>query len=765
MSDQTLQPIDVKQYFHTSLEHILARLEWLDNLLRIQLERFKQIRPFDDRLQGLYVTDKDINELLTRPLGYPAWGNNQDIATHYKSALEHHHSQLLHLESESQKQGVRLRLVALQQKYGLSTTDVDLLLIALAPEIDLRYEKLYGYLQDDVTRKRPSIELALNVLSAGGVHTLNLRSRLSPHSPLIRHGLIQLTRDSHQLQAAYLSDALCIHLSILRYLLELPGLDGEMQICCTWSDHPGSDRLASTTPSMDEAKQDLELPLSSSCRTLLKQGMAMLKRQQSGCLYLQGDAGVGQADGVVAIARHLSRSLLTVDLSQVIAIVSPAKFAIWWRDLTLAAWQNQALLYLISFDAIASAERTPLHQQLESAIADYDEPIVVAGTQAWPFTTSKVLPFVIPFTWPDFELRKHLWTETLVAHNLLADPSANLSTNASTDVSSSTEMIGALSDRFRLNVDQIRSAVAQAQQVLQWSTAEVDLPLIEQCLFEAARTLSGEQHLSLAKKIRPRFTWNDIVLLPEQTQLLQALCNQVTHRPQVYNEWGFGRKLVLGKGVSALFAGPPGTGKTMAAEVMAHTLQLDLYKIDLSQVVNKYIGETEKNLSRIFDVAEQSNAILLFDEADALFGKRSEVKDSHDRYANLEVAYLLQKMEEYEGISILTTNLRQNLDDAFTRRIRFIIDFPFPEAKQRLKIWQAIWPQDLPLSDDIKFQELAREFKLAGGSIRNIALGAAFLAAADAQSVQMVHLLKAIRQELQKMGRLVSEETFTKLLV
>ena len=209
-----------------------------------------------------------------------------------------------------------------------------------------------------------------------------------------------------------------------------------------------------------------------------------------------------------------------------------------------------------------------------------------------------------------------------------------------------------------------------------------------------------------------------------------------------------------------LFSGPPGTGKTMAAEVIASDLKVDLLKIDLSQIVSKYIGETEKNLRQLFAQATSVNAILLFDEADALLGKRSAVKDAHDRYANTEVAYLLQKMEEYPGISILTTNLRQNIDEAFTRRMRFIIEFPFPEDEDRLRIWQTVWPREVPLASDVDLPRLAQLFRLSGGSIRNIALSAAFLASEQGEPVAMRHLMRATRREQQKMGRLVNEEEY-----
>ena len=276
-------------------------------------------------------------------------------------------------------------------------------------------------------------------------------------------------------------------------------------------------------------------------------------------------------------------------------------------------------------------------------------------------------------------------------------------------------------------------------------------------LFSAAREQSGRDLEALAQKLEPIYTWKDIVLPEDSLAQLREICQRVAHRHRVLAEWGFDRKLSLGKGVNALFAGPSGTGKTMAAEVIANELGLDLYKIDLSGVVSKYIGETEKNLDRVFRAAENSNAILFFDEADALFGKRSEVRDSHDRYANIEISYLLQKMEEYDGVAVLATNLRQHLDESFIRRLTFTIHFPFPDEASRRCIWARIWPAETPLGEDADPDLLAHRFKLSGGNIKNIALAAAFLAAEAGGPVTMAHLLLATRREYQKMGKALSE--------
>jgi SpoVK/Ycf46/Vps4 family AAA+-type ATPase len=258
---------------------------------------------------------------------------------------------------------------------------------------------------------------------------------------------------------------------------------------------------------------------------------------------------------------------------------------------------------------------------------------------------------------------------------------------------------------------------------------------------------------ALARKMEPRYAWDELVLPEDNLAQLRELSAQARHRQVVYGEWGFDRKVSLGKGLNALFSGPSGTGKTMAAEVVAGELQLDLHRIDLSQIVSKYIGETEKNLHQIFLEAQAGHAILFFDEADALFGKRSEVKDAHDRYANIEVGYLLQKMEEFEGVAILATNLRQHIDEAFLRRMQFIVEFPFPDQQYRERIWQAVFPREAPLAADVDFGILAREIKLTGGNIKNIAVSAAFYAAANGRVIGMQHLWQAARREHQKLGR------------
>jgi vesicle-fusing ATPase len=311
-----------------------------------------------------------------------------------------------------------------------------------------------------------------------------------------------------------------------------------------------------------------------------------------------------------------------------------------------------------------------------------------------------------------------------------------------------TDAVDALTAHFDFGAATIAAA---SEIVLGEGGGDGDRRALAERLWETSRTQARGRMDDLAQRIVPAASWDDLVLPAEQTEVLREIVACVRQRAIVYEQWGFAAKGSRGLGVSALFSGPSGTGKTLAAEILAHTLNLDLYRIDLSQVVSKYIGETEKNLNRVFGAAEAAGAVLLFDEADALFGKRSEVKDSHDRYANMEVSYLLQRMEQYRGLAILTTNQQQALDPAFRRRLRFIVSFPFPEEAERRAIWARVFPAATPL-EGVDPARLAR-LNVTGGNIRNIALGAAFLAADDGGPVTMAHLLRTARAECGKLGR------------
>jgi SpoVK/Ycf46/Vps4 family AAA+-type ATPase len=344
---------------------------------------------------------------------------------------------------------------------------------------------------------------------------------------------------------------------------------------------------------------------------------------------------------------------------------------------------------------------------------------------------------VVPFEPPDVAGRRELWRAPRADHHPTAGPPPKHPRPTT----------------LRYTVPQIGDAVHTAAYEAKVRRPGDGAPPEVADLFAAARRQSGSELAALAHKIEPAYGWDDIVLPADVTAQLHELCLRVAERDRVMGDWGFDRIMAQGRGITALFGGPPGTGKTMAAEVIAGALGVDLYKVDLSSVISKYIGETEKNLERIFTAAPQSNACLLFDEADAIFGRRSEVRDSHDRYANLEISYLLQRMERYDGLAILTTNRRDDLDHAFTRRLQFIVDFGLPTEAERLQIWRVRMPAQAPRDASVDFEHLARTYPLPGGNISNIALRAAFLAAADGGAITMTHLVSAVHTEYRKIGK------------
>jgi SpoVK/Ycf46/Vps4 family AAA+-type ATPase len=719
------------------LDDLLSALQQLDILLEYAVKNAQTAYgtdPATDPYRGLYISQDDIERDLVREPGIsPLLSNEVDLEKIFAEQLS----------SSS-------TLTNLYQSFHLSLFDLILVLIALAPEIDLRYERIYAYLQDDVTRKRPSVDLALNLLCASASLKLNRLSHFATDAPLVRQGLLVLLSDPNQIQPPLLAHYLKLDEQIIRYLLGEERLDSRLARFCQLR-KPGY--LLEHLSLSIERKQAFA--------TLTEQAY---RTQHPLRFYFYGSEGVGKSRAAEAIANHLGVPILTADLAMLQqgvgqganALQLKLDFDFIVRLLFREAKLHNAIVYLSGMDEILSYNQYGVYQQLLAALSQSNAIIILAGKKPCDSDTIRSINAIpVGFTIPDFAQRRAYWQASSTAMGMRLDE----------------EQIDVLSDRFRLTPEQIDGAIATACNKILWTRAASNEPQAQtslqsdvqnnlQELFAATRMQSGHDLTSLARKITPKHTWDNIILPANQLKQLREVCNQVKYHHIVCNEWGFDQTLSLGKGINVLFSGSPGTGKTMAAEVIANELQLDTYKIDLSQIVSKYIGETEKNLDRVFTAAENANAILLFDEADALFGKRSEVKDAHDRYANLEVAYLLQKMEEYEGITILTTNLRQNLDEAFTRRIRFIIEFPLPEADNRLQIWQRIFPKQTPLEEDVDLLLIAQKFQLAGGSIRNIAVAAAFLAAEEGNCVGMKHLLQATKREFQKMGRLINEEDF-----
>jgi len=714
-------------YYATSLDHLLAELECMHLLVVVHAKRARQLHTGDEQFQGCVISDDEVDGLLSRPFGSPRLATAPEVADSPDlwGTIDATRAHIAAHKSKSIQRGIRLRLAELERLFALTRFEIDCLLLCLASELDSRYQRLYAYLQDDVTRRRPSVNLALNLLSPSFRDKLSLRQCFSSGAPLWDSKLLLLF-DDPQDPATLLSKYLNVDERIVAYLLDSDELDARLR--------PYVRYVKPEAPI-----ESLVLPAEMKMRFSM---LVQRSKSSETTLYFQGPYGSGKKTAAEALCRESELSLLIVDTeslanSQSLNFETAVRLAV--RE---AALQGSAL-YWDCIDFLLTEEKKNLRKVLLSELSRCQNVAFLAGTTDWePANELQASTFIrIEFPRPAYADRVQLWQTALPGD-----------ANSEVDLS-------ALANKFRFSGGQIRDAMRSAWSSARWRDPDAN-QLTTADLYEACRLHSSRKLSSLGRKIKPHHTWNDIVLPPDRLQQLREICNSMKYRSLVFDEWGFDRKLSLGKGLNILFAGPSGTGKTMAAEIMAGELGLDLYKIDLSSIVSKYIGETEKNLARIFAEAETSNAILFFDEADALFGKRSEVRDSHDRYANIEVNYLLQKMEEHEGVVILATNFRKNMDDAFVRRMHFTVEFAFPNESDRRRIWEQIWPRETPQSPDLDLDFMARRFEVPGGNIRNIAMAAAFLAASDGGVVNMTHLLHGTRREFQKMGKVVRQGDF-----
>jgi SpoVK/Ycf46/Vps4 family AAA+-type ATPase len=700
--------------------NLVTALHCLDEVLQQAVARADLVygpNAASDPYRGLYINEDEITRLFSQPPGEPRLlTENQPV----RAIREKLHTAIT----------AHTPFVWLTQRFSLTVFDLEVIVLALAAEVDLRYERLFSYLQDNVTLRRPSVDLALNLFCDTVEQKLERRRHFSAESALVSNDLICLLHEGTH-EPPLLSHFIKLDRQITNFLLGERALDARIASFCQRVEPKFSmDSVNVTT--------DIKRALCGLVRRARTNGRPLR-------CYFHGPCGADKRLMAEALAKEAGTTLLKFNLNQALNNDFPSSLRCVFRHTSF----EDSILFVDDCDALIG-DRTRQSEILTAQLLEHNGIVFLAGEHICAsLETSNSYQtlglFEVAFVVPEFSREVECWRAGLEAAS----------------VASNREEQELLGSRFRLGPAQISQAVVDACQRARWQAASrlADIETAQPTLADlcgAARAQAHHQLGTLARKIDPLYTWSDIVLPDDILGQLQELCTRVAKSRLVLDDWGFGRKLSLGKGISALFAGPSGTGKTMAAEIIANDLELDLYKIDLSGIVSKYIGETEKNLDRIFTTAETANAILFFDEADALFGKRSEVRDSHDRYANIEISYLLQKMEQYEGIAILATNLRQNLDEAFLRRLQIVVEFPFPNEEQRRQIWEQLFPAETPRAADIDFDLLAQRFRLAGGNIKNIVLGSAFLAAANGGRIDMRHLLQGARGEYQKLGKLIS---------
>jgi ATPase family associated with various cellular activities (AAA) len=620
-------------------------------------------------------------------------------------AIEAHRRRLGELDGELEALGAPAAVTVLGRALGLGDVEAEAVMLALAAELDPGAGPRFAAVHDDP-----------RMVSA----TSGLVAALFDH-PVTEVAGLQLSTSPVQ-----------------RFRIFVPGdervpasrrplrLDARLVDYLCGHNRP-DERLAGLVEPL------ADIPLPASQRDLTSRIMGWLTAPDSAAtprVNLVGPPGQGREAVAAALARALGLHPLRLHTERMAGRAERLELA---RLVEREAALLPALIYVDAPETVGG--EATLEGAARELLDTLGGVLVVGSCDPWD-PAADLLPIAVPV--PSAAERTELWAQAIGGSAGRLD-------------------LDGLVEQFPLGPDGVRRAVARAQATADLATG-APRALTDDDLWRACRAVVGSELGQLAQRLRPAAGWGQLVLPEDETALLRQVATQVGQRARVYEQWGFGERLVRGRGISALFTGPPGTGKTMAAEIIAAELDLDLYRVDLSAVVSKYIGETEKNLRRIFDAADQGGAILFFDEADALFGKRTEVRDSHDRHANVEINYLLQRMEDYAGLAILATNRKGDLDPAFLRRIRFLVAFPFPKAPYRRRIWATVFPPQTPRAG-LDLDALAR-LEIAGGNIRNIAVNAAFAAAAADQPVGMGHLMRSAAHEYRKLDRLPSAGEF-----
>lgn len=664
-------------------------------------------------MNRMTLTEDEAKELLHGQVAY------LKLSAQYQEVIR----RLEFIASEKLKHAKTLSIMSLKEHFQLDELDFRVLFVLLAPHLNKKYMKLYAYLQDDLSKQYVSLDLLISLCARTSTEVQLLYERY-----YYLNGTYAMLYEEGEKQGLLFQEGSIlikpIHLKqrVIQFLL----LDSHAEFRYPYEVKVF--QLASLHSSQIRLQVDLDI----------QQKMRHIVDTYSGqtlIFCLIGTTGSGKTLHSKILAKFAGKSMLQVDSSTLPLIRSECHQAI--LDLFLDATLTNSILV---FDRIEKLQ-TPSLVWLQSLFEQFQGIICLHSEQPITFqqTFSPIQFFSYHIDIPDIDNRASLW-KYFASTRLPIEPSQALE----------------LANKFQFSPGQIEMAIQLAEQSkIQENMMESkrDISLIHAAAYRVIHHGLDEK----ANKLKISWSWDDLILPSDVLQLLQQACYRINNRYTVMQNWGFSRLLPYGRGVSMLFTGPPGTGKTMAASVMAKQLQSELYRVDLTRIVSKYIGETEKNLAEVFDRAKLSGAILFFDEADALFGKRSEVKDSHDKYANMETSYLLQKMEEYDGLTILATNFSQNLDEAFIRRIQYIVKFPFPHVEQREQLWRSVIPKQMPCTE-LDYSFLAKTFELSGGPIKNIVLTAAYLAASEDGVVTMRHMIEAAIQEYKKTGKLLMKE-------
>ncbi len=615
--------------------------------------------------------------------------------------------------------------------FGLNPLECEILLLSVSLHFRPGLSRFYHHINGG-EHAAPSLAVLDALFPYDPEMNTRIRRALHPDSPLLSYALIH---DPFRTNRPGALPPLVAQTQLLHHLTTWEFRPAHSSL---YELHSGNDRMISSD---DREELLLPEPIRRDFETIL----AKRKELWVASVYVNArdPADALLLAGIFARKSHMP--LLVLNPERILDIYNHGNHEVSLREIARESRLHGALLFLDS-SKVPENGLQDLHLALSQLLKLLHTPLfLVSESNIILPSLPGVEEFRIPIPEPDFQERRAIWN-SLSRQNHEEREYEILWKNHSPD---------SFASRFRFGRTRILDVYATARNRA-WLRDPDDSVITEEDLLHACSLRSGHRLHSLARRVETKFTWEDLILPEEQKEILREIISQEHHRELVYDTWGFDTK-GYARGLHLLFYGKSGTGKTMAAAVLARELDRDLFRVDLSLVVSKYIGEMEKNLSRIFAEGEKSHAVLFFDEADALFGKRSEVKDAKDRYANMEVSYLLQKMEEYPGITILASNLAENMDPAFSRRIHFFLEFPVPEGDIALALWRGSFPEQTPLDPDMDFEFLAKKVQLSGGEIRSVALNTAFLAAEEGSPVAMRHIMRSVRAQYKKISRVYNE--------
>jgi SpoVK/Ycf46/Vps4 family AAA+-type ATPase len=715
--------------FRDNASHLRAEIGWVRQLVSSEIRAATETgdEASIDEFAGLCISREEIERYLRQPPAAPRDDAFDAVRRPFDDDVSAARARVDALARQAVDDGVDLRFERLARAFELDGEARLAVVCAVAAELDPQVSRMFAYLQNDAMKRRPTCGVLAGLITRRAADPVSVWQLFGPASPLVVDRL--LDGQDGMLEGALPAREARPAPGVVEFLLGIDALPSALAA------------VAELVPSFDAID---DLAYYRHHRAVVEELLRC--RRAAGRLplcYVAGPAGAEHRVVASLLAGALDKQVLAVSWPRLRAAGGSLDDA--GRLAGREARLRNCLVLLEGADEPAAEadgdrSRPKALQALVNALADAD--VVAAGVIPAAELRHRAgvhaLGFELPYPSPSERLE--IWR-----HHLPAGTAA--------------EDLALVSQKFKFTPRQIAHVARVAAMAA--PRDDSDRPLFDgtdlhaRCRAEAQRGL----HL-FCQKIDPRFDWADIVLPLDTQSQLQEICRWVKYRSRVYESWGFGGKLAVGRGVTVLFSGASGTGKTMSAEIIARDLQLDLFRVDLSRIVSKYIGETEKNLSRIFEESAIGNCVLFFDEADALFGKRTEVKDAHDRYANIEVNYLLSEMDRCEGIVIISTNVKGNLDSAFLRRFTHVVEYPVPDERLRQSIWCKAFPERMPRGADVDFAFLAQRFTLAGGNIKNIALASAFLAAADAKVVGMEHVIRATKREYQKLGRVCSKSDF-----